>query len=185
MKAVLILALLAVAYAYETDWEQLNQDRPVCFDARHRVYGSVRVPHEGFLHSVKLVHRTGKVACSRGHGDFWLIKEKRHWSNWGCSGFGLLLGYNMNVLVTNSHNHVLVPEKGQARFKPADLAKWYSLHGSNEHSHSIVLSRNLKHPYHLRAGAELRVWYGEALFKLLEIDNVGRVCVDVYAKFSY
>ncbi|XP_001631794.2 uncharacterized protein LOC5511370 [Nematostella vectensis] len=168
------------------EYEKLNGDHPVCFEAKERVYASVRVPHEGYIHSIKLVYRSGKVTCAPGHGQIWLIKERRHWTKWGCNNLPvLLLGFYMGTFITDSDDRKVLPETGkddgQAEFKLLDN-KWYKLRGYNENSNEIVLKR--EHRFHVRANDELRVWYGEALYKLFTFDNEGSVCVDVYIKYE-
>lgn len=37
----------------------------------------------------------------------------------------------------------------------------------------------------VNAGEKISIWYGEDLFNRGERDNDGKICVDVYAVYSY
>ena len=130
----------------------------------------------GRLAAVKLVHLYGYVSCHTAGPTFW--------SYWGC-GDNPWNGLNtqVNVVITDSNNHILLPPSQFLNTKITSL-KWYKVPGYNSLSPELVL-HFFTSPKWVHPNQELRVWYGENLVNLSEGDNGGTVCADVYALFVW
>ena len=137
----------------------------MCFGTKDDQFGRFFVPSSGNLAALKLVHLYGYVSCDP--------KSNARWSYWGCAG------PKVNVVVTNSTNHVLLPAD---EFSSNSVTKWFNIPGYNSLSPEIVLSV-LSLPRWMTSGEELRLWNGEDLVNRSESDNGGRVCCDVHALF--
>ena len=116
-----------------------------------------------------LVHLYGYVTCDTRHVSYW--------SYWGCGSYVPGLG-KINVVITTSDNHVLLPPR---EFIVHDGAKWSKVPGHSSLSPKLMLS--FFSPSRVSKNQELRVWYGEDLMNAGEGDNGGTICVDVYAIF--
>ncbi|XP_068713822.1 uncharacterized protein [Montipora foliosa] len=149
-------------------WIKMNT-APVCFGAKGDQFGKFFVSASGRLASIKLVHFYGYVTCAKG--------DKRFWSYWGCSIYYGSLKEKVNIVITNSANHILLPS---SQFMDGSN-KWSSLQGYNSFSPEIVLSV-FSNPSVVVKGQELRLWYGEDLMNSAEGDNDGKSCCDVYAR---
>ena len=166
----LLYLLISLVFVYSTDqWEKQNTS-PVCFGAKDGQFGRFYVK-SGYrkLAAVRLVHLYGYVSCDTRHVSYW--------SYWGCGLYGWGLG-KINVVITTSGNHVLLPPR---QFIVNDGAKWSQVPGYNSLSPELVLS--FFSPSRVNRHQELRVWYGEDLMNTSEGDNGGTACVDVYAIF--
>ena len=143
----------------------------MCFGAKSNSYGSFTAPRSGNLGAVKLVHLYGYVSCD--------VNVDTHWSFWGCGEHGQVHAL-IDTVITDSHNHVLMPPKEFER----DLGgfKWYKIPGYNSQSPEIVLSRFSSTP--VTRGKQLRLWYAEDLVNVSEVGNGGRVCCKVYVMYS-
>ena len=148
-------------------WIKANGS-PVCFGARYTQYGTVNAPRSGKVAAVKLVHLYGYVTCNKNNAD--------NWSFWGC-GHGLK--DLVDVVITWSNNHMILPAN---QFIGNRGGKWSKIPGYNSFSPEIILSV-FSYPFFLSAQTELRVWYGEDLVNFYEGDNDGRVCTDVYVLY--
>ena len=146
-------------------WRKANTS-PVCFGARDTQYGTFRAPISGRLAAVKLVHLYGYVRCS--------TSQVSYWSFWGC-GNHPSVNNHVNVLITKSSNHILLPPSQFIRNGPG---KWSKIPGYNSNSPQFVMSS--QPTFHVRAGELLRLWYGEDFTGYTESDNEGRVCCDVH-----
>ena len=149
-------------------WIKINT-APVCFGAKGDQFGKFFVPTGGRLASIKLVHFYGYVTCDK--------RDKRFWSYWGCSTYLRALQDKVNVVITNSSNHILLPSS-QFMY---ESDKWSILQGYNSFSPEIVLSV-FSNPLAVVKGQELRLWFGEDLVNRSEGDNDGKSCCDVYAR---
>lgn len=138
---------------------------PVCFSARNTRYGTFYTPRHGRVAAVQLIHLYGYVSCHIHNAD--------NWSFWGC-GHGLK--DLVNVVITRSSNHMILPPN---QFIGNRAGKWSKVPGYNSFSPEIVLSV-FSHPIYMSKHTQLRLWYGEDLVNYTEGDNGGRVCTDVY-----
>lgn len=156
-------------------WRKVNYS-PVCFGARKHQFGRFFMPFSGRLAAIKLVHLYGYVSCSK-HGNV------NHWSYWGC-GYSFSLTRDMvNVVITTSSNHIILPpDQFLTRSGSLRSGKWHEILGYNSWSPELVFSV-FSHPLWVSSGQQLRVWNGEDLVDYLETDNGGRVCCDVYARY--
>ena len=146
----------------ETPWRKLNS-APVCFGAKDNQFGRFQVELGGSIQAVKLVHLTGQVTCNRHHVNAW--------SKWGCGPpYSVLV---IGVFLTDASNNIVLP-MGQSSS--------YTIPGYDAQSSEIVFS-GFPNPLHLSSDKELRLWYAEDLKDLTEIDNNGRSCTDVFAKY--
>ena len=150
-------------------WHKVNSS-PVCFEAKTNQFGRFYAPSSGKLAAIKLVHRYGYVSCHTG--------STSHWSYWGCGAEPCLRG-QVNVVITTSANHVLLPS---SKFITTGT-KRSKIPGHNSLSPELVLSV-FSQPHGVTAGQELRLWYGEDLVNQSEGDNGGRACCDVYAHYA-
>ena len=148
----------------ETPWRKLNS-APVCFGAKDNQFGRFQVEVGGSIQAVKLVHLSGQVTCARGHVEAW--------SKWGCGLPGSVR--HISVFLTDEYDFIVLP-MGQS------FPKAYIIPGYDAQSSEIIFSGFLK-PLPLSSGQELRLWYGEDLRGVSEIDNDGRSCTDVFAKY--
>ena len=106
-----------------------------------------------------------------------------YWSYWGCGDNQWKeLNTQVNVVITDSNNHILLPPSQFLNTKITSL-KWYKVPGYNSLSPELVL-HFFTSPKWVHPNQELRVWYGENLVKQ-NGDNGGKVCADVYALFVW
>ena len=145
----------------------------MCFGAKHNVFGKFQLPSSGKLAAIKLVHLYGYVSCLAPHPS--------HWSYWGCAHHGGTTNYN-NVVITDAHNHIILPPSQLIVTGSLAPGKWYYNVGYSSVSPELVLSV-FSHPLHVSSGQEFRVWYGEDLVNFYDHDNDGKVCSDVYALY--
>ena len=164
----LAFLIFVFSFKFVDPWIKMNT-APVCFGAKSDQFGKFFVPTGGRLASFKLVHFYGYVTCDKS--------DKRYWSYWGCSTYHGGLKEKVNIVITNSANHILLPS---SQFMH-DSNKWSSLQGYNSFSPEIVLSV-FSNPSVVVKGQELRLWYGEDLMNSSESDNDGKSCCDVYAR---
>ena len=156
-------------------WRKVNSS-PVCFGTRNHQFGRFFMPSRGRLAAIKLVHLYGYVSCNT-NGD------SNSWSYWGCGYSSGSLKDKVNVVITASSNHIILPPN-QFLTQSGSYAsgKWHDILGFNSWSPELVLSV-FSHPLWVSSGQQLRVWYGEDLVDYAETDNAGRVCCDVYARY--
>ena len=143
----------------------------MCFAAKGEGFGRFYVSG-GRLAAIKLVHLYGYVSCH--------VHRPSYWSYWGCND-NLSRGVNnlVNVVITDSSNHILLPS---IEFQVHSDIKWYRVPGYKSLSPELVLPF-FSSPKLVHSNQELRVWYGEDLANVSDLDNGGRVCADVYALF--
>ena len=110
----------------------------------------------------KLVHLSGAVSCDKNHEDSYAF--------WGCPFFN---NEDVMTVITNSSNHILLPENKQFPFR---------IPGYHPNSSELVFP-DLLAPLAVTSGQEVRVWYSEDLSKFTVKDNDGITCADAYAKF--
>ena len=156
----MLRTLIIVMNTTEAPWQKMNTI-PVCFGAKDDQFGSFEVKIGGSVNSVKLVHVSGEVGCTV-------------WS--GRSKFGCQKSLpELHIFITTANNDILLPEIDEFLSK-------YILQGYHPDSTEIVFT-NISTPLRLSSGQQLRIWYGEDLRDVSEIDNGGLSCVDVYAKY--
>eukprot|EP00794_Sanderia_malayensis_P019928 gene19928-21880_t len=159
--AAVLLLYLVVAVSSSARWTKLNC-KPVCYGAKGGSFGVFFISKTVKAYQIKLQRTSGRVSC--------------HYSS-GYGYFRCARGKHFGVFVTDTNNKVIVPP---APIQYVTAKGWYRLNGNNYGASTIVLSIGL-HPYIFRKGGVYRVWYGEDLFNSTESDNVGRMCVNVYA----
>ena len=145
----------------------------MCFGAKDNVFGRFHLPSSGKLAAIKLVHLYGYVSC--------LSSNRSHWSYWGCGHLHVTKNH-INVVITNAHNHIILPPNQLIVTGWLAAGKWYHDVGYSSVSPELVLSV-FSDPCPVSSGQEFRVWYGEDLVKFHEQDNGGKVCSDVYALY--
>ncbi|KXJ07170.1 hypothetical protein AC249_AIPGENE23390 [Exaiptasia diaphana] len=145
-------------------WEKVNAN-PVCFGARDNRFGSFLINvRRGLVSMVQLIHLSGGVTCKVG-GQL---------SNWGCDD-----GWLATVFTDKSNNR-LAPEDrwivdwNKLVYKIGDIDPFLS-----------KIRLRLIIPMNITAGQEYRLWYGEDLKDVSEVDNSGTVCVDVNMYGNY
>ena len=139
----------------------------MCFGTRDTQMGKFKVPVDGKMGGVRLVHLYGYVSCH--------TPGNLPWSPWGC-GYGV--DKEINAVITNDKNQLLLPP---AEFLSAHhpQGKWHKIPGYNSLMPVIEL-KVFKDPINVSAGQQLRLWYGEDLTNWTEGDNGGRTCADVF-----
>ena len=161
----LMIAMIAFVFPFPSEassktcplWVKLSK-LLVCFDAKENQYGRFTY-HWNILSSFMLVHRSGKVRCTRTDQSYW-----------GCS----LNRATRMVLLTDEKNKILAPESSKV-----SKEGWYTLKGYTPFASAIVFCAPKK-PHCVFANSELRMWYGEDLRGYAESDNGGKTCSDVY-----
>jgi len=159
----------AILARCEDSWQKVNTD-PVCFGARNDTYGAFSITKTGLVKTMKLVHKSGSIRCNTVYGD----------SYWSCDY--PVYAKNLMTIITNANRDALLPYTGDLQ-KRADgeCGKHsYSLEGTGHKSRELVF-RNLSSPLSLSRNQELQIWYGQDWLGCFEGDNIGNVCVDIYA----
>merc|ERR1712224_142802 len=146
------------------------QAENVCFAAKGRKPGTFLLKQGGELVGMRLVHKKGTVACAPIRG---------YHTNFGCGHSATPLSYDnthVGTFVTDKRSIVVFP-KG---IKPQN--GYYHMPGYHAQSKELDFNDYCT-PMIARKDQELRVWYGEDLFKWFDGNNEGESCVDVYASF--
>ena len=133
------------------------------------------MPSRGRLAAIKLVHLYGYVSCNT-NGD------SNSWSYWGCGYSSGSLKDKVNVVITASSNHIILPPNQLIVTESLAAGKWYYNVGYSSLSPELVLSV-FSDPLLVSSGQEFRVCYGEDLVNYYDHDNGGKVCSDVYALY--
>ena len=165
----LMIAMLAVVFPFPSEassktcprWVKLNKS-PVCFGAKGNQYGRFTYHRNIFVSSFMLVHRSGKVSCSKS--------SKGAYSYWGCTPNTARL----EAILTDQNNKILAPEASTVT-----SGGKYKLTGYTSSSSALVFCAPKK-PHCVFANSELRLWHGEDLRGHTESDNDGKTCADVY-----
>ena len=152
-------------------WVKLNKG-PVCFGAKGNQFGRFTYDRNIFASSFMLVHRSGTVSCHTHSSG-------KHFSYWGCAPSTPTLA-TLAVILTDQNNQILAPEVSLIK-----SGGGYQLTGYTSSSSVVVFCPSKKPRVHcVRAGTELRLWYGEDLKGVTESDNGGKTCADVYAMLA-
>ena len=151
-------------------WVRLNGDNPICFLGWGDTPGKFESRYDGFVGALKLVHINGKITCDRN--------KPSYKSNWGCYKEDKNL---LCIFITDLNKNLLFNRTG------GDLGNnvkkyWYGSKIFGPDSEEIVFSR-MEDPQFVNSGFQMRIWYGEDLGNIDEINNDGQTCVDVYAHF--
>ena len=145
------------------EWEPISNK--VCFHAKGDLPGIIYMHKTGFLVAIKLVYRSGAMKCVATDTG----------SNWGCDDSSKL-----NVFITDEKREVIFPSKQQVTLAAGN---WYTLPGTLSVDEELVFS-DFCSPTYVSNGDHLRIWWGEDLINYSEGDNVGNVCVKVFAVFE-
>ena len=149
-------------------WAKINQI-PVCFSARGQKPGTFHYTGDGRLvGAMKLVYIEGSVGCE---------PNPVYRSRWGCYHHPGNLKHSLNVVITDSDNNVVYPP--EKYFKNTGL--WYFLPFTDARYSNQLVFTDYSNPFYLEKYSPIRIWYGEDLTKYKNRDNIGRVCVDVWA----
>ena len=141
--------------------------------ARGNDFGTFHASVGGNLIKMKLVHLYGYVSCTDG-------TKPELWSYWGCGYFDQKGIKDWSVVsVTYANNTVILPPEklNRGSYKMA-LQPGYS-----SRDPEFVMSVFYDQKVLVTVGEEFRVWYSEDLFDIVEDDNSGKVCADVYGYF--
>ena len=140
-------------------WEL--QTGKVCYKAKGKNYGVIRLKREGMLRGIKLEHISGDLTCH--------ISVPHKTSLWGCSTAVL-------TLITDTNNQVIFPANiGNTKLPKVPV---YDAKTSQ-----ILIYTNFAYPSFFVKGQELRIWYSEDLYDQHTDDNSGTHCIKVYAAF--
>jgi len=121
------------------------------------------------VRALKLVYESSEVRC---------VSYIAYNSRWGCHGYSSSKAYPLNVIITDRHDNVIFPLQ---QFIKHGSRLWYTMPvADDKHSDELVFS-NFDYPLYLHPHMELRVCFGEDLKNWAEVDNQGRVCVNVFA----
>ena len=150
------------------NWIKINQI-PVCFHARGHKPGTFYYTGDGRLvGAMKLVYIDGSVGCEA---------NPLYRSRWGCYHHPDNFKHPLNVVVTDSDNHVVYPSEKFFR----NTGLWYSLPFTDAKYSKQLVFTDYANPFYLEKYSPIRIWYGEDLMQYNNGDNIGRVCVDVWA----
>ena len=146
-------------------WEL--QAENVCYGAKGKSYGVIKLKEEGLLIGIKLKHFSGNLTCD--------VRYPQHANLWGCN----FINYTSSVLtvVTDNGNWVVFP----ANMKNT---RHFYVPGFNPKTSNILVFTNLAYPKFFNEVQELRIWYTEDLYHYSTSDNGGVHCVNVYVKFG-
>ncbi|XP_032243163.2 uncharacterized protein LOC116621207 [Nematostella vectensis] len=153
-------------------WTKINL-LPVCFEGQgdrpgHLVY----VGPGKLVGALKLVYKSGSIRCGA---------NTAYDSRWGCYQVNGMTQFPLNVVITDEHRNVIFPLPKNLATNGFKSGLWYYLPMTDSgHSDELVFTNYLD-PFYLPKYQKLMVWYGEDLTNWYEGDDVGRVCVDVYA----
>jgi hypothetical protein len=152
-------------------WLKINSS-PVCFGAKDNTFGSLYIKDPGQIISFKLVYRSGSVTCNKG--------VPLRSSHWGCRNIN---GdpERMITIITNEQDVRILPQDEFLTVNRERLE--YKLPGYDEMSKEIIF-KNISVPVGVRVGDEFRIWYGQDLTNLLEDNNGGTTCCDVYGLYE-
>ena len=140
-------------------------ESPICFGAGKNQSGSFKVPSNGTLASVKLVHVDGYVRCKGAN-------PKR--SFWGCTQDST---NDVNVEI-KAADTVILPSRD---FLVTSGEKEYlQIPGYNSLSTELVLSADFSNPPKVTKGQWLRLSLREDSLS----SHKEKSCCDVYARFS-
>ena len=146
-------------YLYILDRWRL-QATDVCFEAKGNKFGTFTMNYNGQLTAIRLVHKSGLVGCSGG------IRSK-----WGCAH-----ETSISIVISDDNNTIIFP-------KNLPLDSWFSLKPYMANSRELIFGIPVK-PTYVTVGKIMRLWYGEDFRDYTEINNVGRVCADVYSEIT-
>ena len=141
-------------------------ESPICFGAGKNQSGSFKVPSNGTLASVKLVHVDGYVRCNGGN-------PKR--SFWGCIQDPT---NEVNVEI-KAADTVILPSKEFLVTKSGGKRS-LEIPGYNSLSTELVLSADFSNPPKVTKGQWLRLSLREDSLSF----HKEKSCCDVYARFS-
>lgn len=168
--------LMFVLHKHFTErWVNLTEG-DVCFGAPGNESATAVIPMEGFLLSIKLVHVTGHVSCSKS-----LHQSK---SKWGCPRSHPAYGktpFNI-VITTGKTNSIIYPTELSLRHKRASL--WYDIPEVEPDSPELIFG-DPSHPHYVASGQELRVWLAEDLMNSGGKGNGGKVCITAQGWFMH
>ena len=152
-------------------------ESPICFGAGNNQFGSFRVPSNGTLASVKLVHVDGYVRCNRGNPG------NRKKSFWGClqnpkNDINVEIK-DADTPILPSHGFLVVESGGETSLQ---------MPGYNSLSRELVLSADVSNPPKtpkVTQGQWLRLSLREdSSSPHQNHDNGEKSCCDVYARFT-
>ena len=141
-------------------------ESPICFGAGKNQFGSFKVPSNGTLASVKLVHVDGYVRCNVGN------PQK---SFWGCIQDPT---NEVNVEI-KAADTVILPSK-EFLVKKSGENRSLEIPGYDSLSKELVLSADFSNPPKVTKGQWLRLSLREDLLS----SHKEKSCCDVYARFS-
>ena len=142
------------------------QAENICYKAKERNYGVIKLRQAGLLTGIKLKHISGSLTCHK--------RDPLRTNLWGCNTKGK---HGVLTVVTDTSNRVVFP----ANFK--NSPRPFEIPGFNADISEILVFTNLAHPNFFNKGQELRIWYSEDLFNYTTDDNDGTHCVNVYTEF--
>lgn len=167
---IFLLTSVGRSFAQDTSaggWKQISTI-PVCVTPRDNGYGNMMYYQESKLvAALKLKFHSGQIRCS---------DNEAYNSKWGC---GDSRTYPLNIIVTDESNHVIFPLPQYIKAN----GMWYYLPLVDPIYSDELVFVDFAHPLYLKEFDRLRFWYGEDLSKTDYMDNQGRVCFHVLARF--
>lgn len=144
------------------------QAENVCYEAKGRKYGVIKLKQKGLVTGIKLKHVSGNLTCRVGSPQSTTL--------WGCAFFITRDKPQVMTVVTDDSNRVVFPVNLTGD-------RFFELPGFNPYISHILVFTNLAYPNFFNKGQELRIWYTEDLYNHTTYDNGGVHCINVYAKF--
>ena len=93
-------------------------------------------------------------------------------SRWGTS--------YIRTIITDKQKSIIFPDPEMV--KKSGYA--FLIRGYDAKTSDFLTYVDSINPMYVEVGTELRIWFGEDLQDISEDDNIGKHCVDVYAKTS-
>lgn len=142
------------------------QAQNICYKAKGKGYGVIKLKQDGLLKAIMLEHVSGDLTCRK--------QVKRMTSLWGC---GNASGGRIMTIITDDNNEVVFPANIDNPYLQ------YKVPGCNAKTSQFLVFTNFAYPSFFVKGHELRIWYAEDLTDEGVFNNGGTHCVKVYTKF--
>ena len=150
--------------AKSNSWEL--QASNVCYGAKNNEYGQFKLKKRGQLKAIRMKHVSGYLDCDS--------------DNPKTNSKSRLGSYPIKTIITDKQKSIVFPDHEMV------VKSNYSflIRGYDARTSEFLTYVDSINPMYVEVGTELRIWFGEDLQDTSEHDNIGKHCVDVYAKIS-
>lgn len=150
-------------------WEQQNTT-PVCYKAKGDEKGEFTIQNSGTIEAFKLEHVTGLLGCRPTGCD-------TYWGLYPANPSPFII----STAITDTNRNVVSPSPNDITSNDFDS---FSIPGYDHMSPEIVMKAYGTQVRSASKGNVFWIWFAEDLFDTSESNNVGEICVNVYAKFK-